>query len=222
MAWQRDSGYNERACVEGQFARWKQAIGDGLRFHSDQVLGVDDGAWRKGQSYGTILCDLKRDRVIDLLPDHKAVTRGVWRRRHPGIEILVRDRADGARHGAPQAIQVADRFHLLRNSGNALRGVLEHHHRHLVEAARSVEASALAEQDTNDNTADVADGPGLPNLNKAERRSEEAHNRLQARFEEVVRLSAQAMPIEAIARTFGLERKTARRWLRADRDWTVS
>ena len=58
-----------------------------------RVLGVDDWAWRKGQSYGTILCDLERDCVIDLLPDRKAATLAVWLRRHPSIEILVRDRA---------------------------------------------------------------------------------------------------------------------------------
>lgn len=186
-----------------------------------RVLGVDDWTWRKGQSYGTILCDLERDHVIDLLPDRKAATLAVWLRRHPGIQILVRDRAgayaDGARQGAPQAIQVADRFHLLRNSGDALRGVLEHHHRYLTEAARSAAASALTETDGNDNNADVADGTGLPSPNKAERRSQEARDRRQARFEEVVRLRAQGMPIKAIARTLGIERKTVRRWLRAGR-----
>ena len=199
--------------------RIRQAVPDPVP--EVRVLGVDDWAWRKGQSYGTILCDLERDRVIDLLPDRKAATLAVWLRRHPCIEILVRDRAgayaDGARQGAPQAIQVADRFHLLRNSGDALRGVLEHHHRHLAEAARSVAASALAEPSVNDNTADIADGPGLPSPTKAERRSQEARDRRQARFEEVVRLRAQGMPIKAIARTLGIERKTVRRWLRAGR-----
>ena len=65
---------------------------------------------------------------------------GHWLKDHPSVEIVVRDRAgaygDGARQGAPQAIQVADRWHLLRNSGDALRGVLDHHHRDLDEAAR--------------------------------------------------------------------------------------
>ena len=105
-----------------------------------RVLGVDDWAWRKGQRYGTILCDLERDRVIDLLPDRKAETLATWLKDHPSVEIVVRDRAgayaDGARQGAPQAIQVADRWHLLRNSGDALRGVLDHHHRDLDEAAQ--------------------------------------------------------------------------------------
>jgi len=79
-----------------------------------RVPGVDDWAWRKGQSYGMILCDLERDCVIDLLPDHKAATLAVWLRRHPGVEILVRHRAgayaEGAARGASDAIQVADRF----------------------------------------------------------------------------------------------------------------
>jgi transposase len=186
-----------------------------------RVLGVDDWAWRKGQNYGTILCDLERGRVIDLLPDRKAETLAVWLQRHPGVEIIARDRAgayaDGARQGAPQAIQVADRWHLLRNSGDALRGVLDHHHRHLTEAARVAASSVPVEPVANDNIADGAEGAGLPPPNKAERRSQEARDRREARFEEAIRLRAQGMSIKAVARALGVERKTVRRWLRAGR-----
>lgn len=58
-----------------------------------RVVGVDDWAWRKGQRYGTILCDLERGRVLDLLPDRNASSVAAWLERHPGIEIVARDRA---------------------------------------------------------------------------------------------------------------------------------
>ncbi|MDF0522201.1 ISL3 family transposase [Bradyrhizobium yuanmingense] len=93
-----------------------------------RVIGIDDWAWRKGLRYGTIICDLERNRVIDVLPDRNADTVASWLGRHPGIEVIARDRAgihsEGARRGAPDAIQVADRFHLLQNLGEALRLVL--------------------------------------------------------------------------------------------------
>ena len=185
-----------------------------------RVLGVDDWAWRKGSHYGTILCDLERGRRVDLLPDRTASTLAAWLKDHPSVEIVVRDRAgayaDGARQGAPQAIQVADRWHLLRNGSDALRGVLDHHHRHLDEAAQIAAASLTDEPAANDNTLDAASAQdtGLP-VTKAEQRSLDAQQRRDARFEEAVRLREQGMTLRGIARALGVGRKTVRRWLRA-------
>jgi len=99
------------------------------------VLGVDDWAWKKGQTYGTILVDLERHQVIDLLPDRSADTVVEWLQKHPGIQVISRDRggiyAEAARRGAPDAVQVADRFHLLVNLRAALERVLIRAHEHL-------------------------------------------------------------------------------------------
>jgi hypothetical protein len=82
-------------------------------------VGVDEWAWRKGTSFGTVIVDLERRKVLELLPDRSAAGTADWLKRHPQIEVVSRDRAglfaDGARQGAPQARQVADRFHLLKN-----------------------------------------------------------------------------------------------------------
>ena len=88
------------------------AVSDELR-----VIGVDDWAIKKGRSYGTIIVNLETHRVVELLPDRTAETVAQWLQDHPDVEIITRDRsteyANGIREGAPQALQVADRWHLL-------------------------------------------------------------------------------------------------------------
>jgi transposase len=175
-----------------------------------RVVGVDDLAFRRGQRYGTILCDLERNRAIDLLPDRQAGTLAAWLKRHPSIEIVARDRAgayaDGIRQGAPGAIQVSDRWHLLRNGSDALQGVFDRHHR---EVRRAIEAAA-------------ASGPATPRAEEpkervaaAVRRSRERLAQRQARYAEVARLHAQGVPMARIARTLGMGFSSVRRWLRA-------
>ena len=106
-----------------------------------RIIGVDDWAWRRGHRYGTIICDLERRRVIDLLPDRTGETLASWLRQHgEGVAVVSRDRAgayaEGIRAGAPQAVQIADRWHLMVNASDALRQVLDRHPRVLREAAR--------------------------------------------------------------------------------------
>lgn len=87
-------------------------------------IGIDDFAWKKGQRYGTILVDLLTHQVIDLLPDRTSESVHAWLATHPEIKILSRDRggtyAEGGRLGAPQARQVADRWHIMSNLGEAV------------------------------------------------------------------------------------------------------
>jgi Transposase/Phage integrase family/zinc-finger of transposase IS204/IS1001/IS1096/IS1165 len=89
-----------------------------------RVIGLDEWAWRRGRRFGTILCDLERHHVLDLLPERSASSVAQWLQTHPSVEIVCRDRsglyAEGIRQGAPQAIQVVDRFHLVQNLRDAL------------------------------------------------------------------------------------------------------
>jgi transposase len=100
-------------------------------FPTPTVLGVDDFALRKRHTYGTILVDLERRQPVALLPDRTAATFAQWLQEHPGVAVIARDRstayAEGARQGASEAIQVADRFHLLQNLREALDQVFITH-----------------------------------------------------------------------------------------------
>ncbi|MGZ6321853.1 MAG: ISL3 family transposase, partial [Ktedonobacterales bacterium] len=105
-----------------------------------RVLGVDDFAFRRGRTFGTVLVDLEHHQVIDLLPDRSQMRFALWLQRHPEVRVVSRDRggdyAAAATFAAPDAEQVADRFHLLANAGETLERCLTRHHARLREAAR--------------------------------------------------------------------------------------
>jgi transposase len=180
-----------------------------------RVLAVDDWSWRRGRRYGTILVDLERNAVVDLLPDRQADSLAEWLRQHPGIEVVARDRAgayaDGIRQGAPNAVQVCDRWHLLRNLGDAVQAVVGRHYADIRRVCRHIaeETAALA------GTRPTAAPQLVIKPTAAERRSQASYARRQTRYEEAARLKAMEMPLKRIAAAIGVERKTVRRWLRA-------
>jgi transposase len=178
-----------------------------------RVLGIEDWAWRKGHRYGTILCDLERGKVIDLLPDRSAESTQQWLRAHPGAEIISRDRASlyaqAATKAAPQAVQVADRWHLLRNMSAALVEALAPHHRLLAEVARTVAKKSKPA------TEPVMEPLLVERLSRSQLRIEQHRERRMARYEAVMELFRQGASQREIARHCGLSRKTVRRFIRA-------
>lgn len=181
-----------------------------------RVLGIDDWAKRKGQTYGTILIDLKRHRPVDLLPDREATTLATWLREHPGIEVVSRDRfrayKEGVTSGAPEAVQVADRWHLLRNMTDALERWLNRKRRAIHQAAKDA-APASIEYVAADAAMDEAiPAPTTRTLQRSTQRSAVR----QARFQEVRELYRQGATIRGIATKFRMHRRTVRLFLNAD------
>jgi len=173
-----------------------------------RVLGVDDFALRrKKRRYGTILIDLETHRPIDVLEDRTADVFANWLRHHPGVEIIVRDRAgayaEGGRQGAPNAIQVADRFHLCANAGAALDEVLR-------SRRRRVEYVMVTEP-----TAGQGPTPTAALLPPSQTEQELAvrRTRRMARWEEVRTRRADGYGIARIAREMGMHRRTVRYYL---------
>jgi transposase len=175
------------------------------------VLGVDDWALRRRHTYGTVLVDLERRRPVALLPDREADTLAAWLREHPGVAVVARDRsgayADGTRRGAPEAVQVADRFHLLQNLAEALETTFTTH------------AASLRAVDQARDQAFIADGgpapvapPRLPA--RAATLAAERRERRMARYQQVWSLHREGWPGHAIARRLGLGRSTVVRYLR--------
>ena len=102
-----------------------------------EILGVDDFAFKRGRTYGAILVDLRTHRPVDLLPERTADALSLWLRSHPGVLVISRDRstefARGASDGAPEAVQIADRFHILQNLREACERALKRIHAELID-----------------------------------------------------------------------------------------
>ncbi len=188
-----EQGYlSPRGCV--------RCADHGLR---PRVIGIDDWAWRKGQRYGTLICDLERRAVIELLPDREPATVAAWLRQHPQIEVVARDRNGGYRQAIfealPDATQVADRCHLLQNASDAFLVAV----RRTMPAIRKTACSAELDSDI---------------LTAAERLQFEGFHWRQKTNVLIRRMGSEAVPIKPIARITGLSRGLVRRVLRGERE----
>jgi transposase len=163
------------------------------------VLGVDDFAFRKGRHYGTVLIDMATHRPVELFDGREAADLAAWLRRHPEVTVICRDRsggyAEGARQGAPQAMQVADRFHLWQNLGQAVEKTVNTRRAHLGEPA-----------------------PGPPETPPPVRQSPEEKKivtRMRENYAAVQQLHAQGLPKTVIGRKLGLHPATVRKFATA-------
>ena len=188
-------------------------------FDTPRVLGVDDWAFRRGQRSGTILVDLERRRPVDLLPDRSGSGLATWLREHSGAEVISRDRAgayaDGARQGAPAAIQVADRFHRMANVGELLERVLASQRGALRQAAAAVDR-ALAEPAPPETEPRLVAPATPPGQTRAQAQQQARRAQRLDRYEAVLALHQQGFSQVAISQQVGLGRKTVRRYLRSD------
>jgi transposase len=174
-------------------------------------LGVDDFSFRRGDRFGTLLVNLESRRVVDLLPDREVETAATWMRQQLDLMVISRDRggayASAATQGAPQATQCADRFHLLKNLGEALEDLLA---RHLSSARKHQVEVALKEQAPIQQEARKArhshPSETLPSVYQQDR---------MARYQQVIKLREQGMTQKAIAEQVGISIQTVQRWLAA-------
>ncbi len=166
-----------------------------------RVLSVDDFAFLRGTRYGTVLVDLERHALVDVLPDRSADTFARWLGKHPGVEVVSRDRggeyAEAARRAAPRAVQVADRFHLLKNLRDVVSRVFRRH------------ADVL----------DLVPSPAnrlqrLTNLRLDRKSSKErANEQTRKLFESIHALSKKGMKNTGVARELGVHRHTVEKYL---------
>jgi transposase len=184
-----------------------------------RVLGVDDWALRKGHRYGSILVDLEARHPVDLLADRTATTFATWLTEHTQPVVISRDRAgayaEGARQGAPEALQVADRFHLLSNAGDTLERVLGREHVALRAAAAAVDAHGAPDAAPPSATP-LALEPPERRPTRAQQEQTERRARRLGRYEAVLALHQRGLSQSVISAHVGMSRKTVRRFLRAD------
>ncbi|AWZ04600.1 ISL3 family transposase [Streptomyces sp. ICC1] len=176
---------------------------------SPRVLGVDEFAFRKGRTYGTILVDVEAGQVVDVLPDRTSETLAAWLRNHPGAEIICRDRASAytraIKQAAPDAVEVADRWHLLQNLAAAVEKTC-HQHR------------ACLRKRADEETGRIREAPPPIQVPVHELPRTQIVERTRHRYTDVQKLVAAGWTISAIARRLHLDRKTVRRFRDTDLD----
>lgn len=185
------------------------------KYSPPRILGVDDFSFLRAKKFGTILIDLEKRVPIDLLPDREASSLATWLKANPGIEIISRDRggpyAEGARQGAPQARQVADRFHLLVNLSETLEGFFLNKRTILKDAVRDPTSSAPP---TEEQRPARLSSKGV--TKKQEEKSEALHQERVERSYKVHDLHNKKAEIADIARELNMARRTVYHYLKMD------
>ena len=187
-----------------------------------EILGIDDFALRRGHVYGTVLLDMRTHRPVDVLPGRDADPIADWLRAHPGVQIVCRDRAgayaEGARAGAPDAIQVADRWHIWHNLGEAVDKTVAVHHACVRAAAAAPSPTpSTAPEPASPQESAVMSGPeteseGTRDVCGRERR---LVVRTRERYTAVHQLAADGHSLNRICQQLRLDRGTVRRFARA-------
>ena len=166
------------------------------------VIGIDDWAWRRNHRYGSIICDLERRRIVTLLPDREPATAQAWLADHPEIAIIARDRGGGygeaAAKALPNAIQVADRWHLMENASRAFLDAVRKSMRQI----RTVIGATTINPDL---------------LTCAERIQYEGYLRREETNAAILALAKDGVPIKQIVRRTGHSRKLVRHVIRGER-----
>ncbi|EEW5202162.1 ISL3 family transposase [Escherichia coli] len=213
--------------IAGGEAGKRAATAAGLRCSADTLLrrvintpetkqsgaphvGIDEWAWHRGHRYGTLIVNLDTHRPLVLLPGRDQRTLATWFRKYPEIQIVSRDRsgvyATAAREGAPQARQVANRWHLLKNIGDVLERMMYRH----MPLIRLV-ASELSPKKSPDPE------PSVPaaSLRRPERLKQQTRKKRHQRWTEVMALHNKGCSFREISRITGLSRVTVSRWVRS-------
>jgi transposase len=182
------------------------------------VLGIDDWSFRRGRKFGTILVDLTTHAIIDLLPDRSAETAAAWMRLHPEIDIVSRDRgedyASAARLGAPQARQVADRFHLAKNLKEIVEEILARCRAEIRQASKPSDTPPTQQEAQKaEQTPALPDQPpdpyplaGSAHLARHAERSD--------RYQQLVELRNEGLTTKEIAHRLDIAERTVRHWFK--------
>jgi transposase len=181
-----------------------------------RVVGLDDFAWKRGSRYGTIILDLETHTLIDVLPDREAASVKKWLEAHPEVELVSRDRAgayaDGIARGAPQAQQIADKWHLCKNLGDAVEEYLKR---------KRIQIPVTESKET-DSSSPSQDSQAPQDPKPVACEGEQARNQKQELWEQAHTLHQQGYGVRTIAKLLGIARNTVRRYLKMDEGWQTA
>jgi len=189
---------------------------------SPRVVGIDDWSWKRRLRYGTLICDLEGGKPIDVLPDRSVEVVSAWFENHPSVEIVSRDRsseyATAIQKGAPQALQVADRWHLGKNLADSVETLLAGLR---AEIRRALQIQVMPEQERGETQPVPEERRRLPRSRSVQLAREGRRAQKLDRYTQVVELHHQGLKAADIASRVGIGERTVYRWLH-NGSWTFA